>query len=122
MAAGYLRVDGSGRLRLPALRALGDVDLNAAGQTNVLAEYVLHNLSDADFILTGPAVSIVEVLLKQLAPELGYDASVVARYNAQYRNVALAYLSAERLLILYGNGGLAAVRAELHKLQARGVL
>ena len=122
VAGGYLRVDGSGRLRLPALRALGDVDLNEAGQTNVLAEYVMHNLSDADFILTGPSVSIVELLLRQLAPELGYDSGVVARYNEQYRNVALSYLSAERLLMLYGNGGLAAVRAELHKLRARGIL
>ncbi len=122
VAAGYLRVDGAGRLRLPALRALSDIDLNEAGQTNVLAEYVMHNLSDADFILTGPAVAIVELVLKQLAPELGYDPAAVARYNEQYRNVALSFLSAERLLMLYGNGGLAAVRAELHKLHARGLL
>jgi hypothetical protein len=122
VAAGYLRIDGAGHARLPALRALGDLDLNAAGQGNVLAEYVLHNISDSDFSFTGPAVSTAEVLLKTLAPELGYDPTQPAKYNESYRNVALAFLSAERLTILYGNGGLAAVRAELKKLRSRGII
>ncbi|HSS39746.1 MAG TPA: hypothetical protein VLT58_13345, partial [Polyangia bacterium] len=47
--AGYLAPDAAGNLRLPPLRQLASVDLNAAGQTNLLAEYTIHNLSDADF-------------------------------------------------------------------------
>ena len=45
-------MDNAGRLRQLALRQLGNnLDLANAGQTNVLAEYTLHNLSDADFTL-----------------------------------------------------------------------
>jgi hypothetical protein len=122
VARGYLRVDGAGRLRLPALRTLGAIDLNAAGQTNYLVEQVMHNLSDADFVLTGPVVTTIELVLRTLAPELGYDPAATAKYNTAYRNVALSYLSAERLFLLYSNGGLTAVRAELNKLHTRGIL
>jgi hypothetical protein len=122
VARGFLRVDGAGRLRLPQQRALGAIDLNEAGQTNWLFEDVFHNLSDADFILTGPAVAVGEIVLRTLAPELGYDPTAIARYNNAYRNPALSYLSAERLFLLYSNGGLAAVRAELAILRAHGVL
>jgi hypothetical protein len=122
VATGYLRVDGNGKLRLPALRHLGEVDLDAAGQGNVLGEYEIHNLSDADFTLTGPAVSAVELVLAQLAPELGYDPAQTARYNTAYRNVALSYCAAERLFMLYTSGGLAAVRAQLHALRTHGIL
>jgi hypothetical protein len=122
VARGFLRVDGAGRLRLPQQRALGAIDLNEAGQTNWLFEDVFHNLSDADFILTGPAVAVSEIVLRTLAPELGYDPAAIARYNNAYRNPALSYLSAERLFLLYSNGGLAAVRAELAILRAHGVL
>jgi hypothetical protein len=122
IAAGYLTKDAAGHYRLPAVQRLGDVDLLAAGQSNILAEYELHNLSDADFTLTGPAVAVVQVLLKQLAPELGFDPTDVARYNTAYRNPALSYLSAERLLIKYGRGGLGAVRAELRLLRKRGII
>lgn len=121
VARGYLRVDGKGRLRLPALRALGEIDLNAAGQPNLLVEYGLHNLSDADFVLSGPALATAELLLRTLAPELGHDPAA-ADYVVAFRNPALSYLSAERLLMLYGNGGLAAVRAELQRLHTRGIL
>src|ERR1700741_1318812 len=66
VAKGYLFVDGSNHLRLPALRQLGNnVDLANAGQTNVLAEYTLHNLSDADFTYSGPAIDIDNVLLQE---------------------------------------------------------
>ncbi len=37
VAKGYLRVDGAGHLRLPAVQRLGDVDLNAATPTQVNA-------------------------------------------------------------------------------------
>jgi hypothetical protein len=122
VARRYLSVDGQGRLRLAARRALGAVDLNAGGQTNWLVEDVMHNLSDADFILTGPALATVELVLRTLAPELGYDPAATVRYNTAYRNVVLTFLSAERLFLLYSNGGLPPIRAELAALRAHDIL
>ena len=119
---GYLSTDAAGNLRLPALGKLGEVDLNASGQTNLRVEYVLHNLSDADYTFSGPAVSDVNVLLTKLATEFGYDAADTARYNTKLRNPALAYLSGERLLTLYSVNGLDAVRQELKALRAKGVI
>ncbi len=100
------------------------MDLNELSptQTNVLAEYVAHNLSDADFTLTGPAVTIVQLLLRELAAEFGYDPTEVSRYNRLYRNPALAYLSGERLLIIYGGRDLDGGRNEIRKLRRRGIL
>jgi hypothetical protein len=121
VAKGYLYRDSSNQLRLPPLGRLGDVNLTAAGQPYVLAEYELHNLSDADSILTGPAVSDVEVVLKALAPAFGVH-TTDADYNTRYRNPVLSYLTAERLLILYSRGGLTAVRAELMKLRERYII
>jgi hypothetical protein len=37
------------------------------GQPNLLAEYVLHNISDSDFTLTGPAITDVEAVLRAIA-------------------------------------------------------
>jgi hypothetical protein len=124
VAKGYLRVDGAGHLRLPAVQRLGEVDLNAATPTQVNApvEYQLHNLSDADFTQTGPAVSVAQILLATLAPTFGFNPSDTARYNNGYRNPALSHLSAERLYILYTSGGLDAVRAQLSKLRAKGII
>jgi hypothetical protein len=124
VAKGYLRTDTSGHLRLPAVQRLGDVDLNAATPTQVNApvEYQLHNLSDADFTQTGPAVSVAQILLAKLAPELGFDPADAARYNNGYRNPALSNLSAERIYMLYTSGGLDAIRAQLAKLRALGII
>jgi hypothetical protein len=124
VAKGYLRLDGAGHLRLPAVQRLGDVDLAAAtpSQVNAPVEYQLHNLSDADFTQTGPAVSVAQILLARLAPEFGFDPTDAARYNTKYRNVALSHLSAERLHMLYTSGGLEAVRGQLAKLRARGII
>ncbi len=120
--AGYLAPDSVGRLRLPPLGKLGDVDLVAAGQTNLRAEYTLHNLSDADFSFSGPAIASVNVLLAQLAPEFGYSAADASTFNTRFRNPALSYLSGERLLILYGGKGLDGVREELKRLRRLGVI
>ena len=120
--AGYLSLDGAGHLRLPAMGKLGDVNLNAAGQTNLRVEYVLHNLSDADYTFSGPAVASVNVLLTTLAPEFGYNTVDAATYNTRFRNPALAYLSAERLLTLYSVNGLDAVRQELKRLRQKDVI
>ena len=121
----YLHEDSRGQLRLPPLRQLGNgVDLNelSPSQTNVLAEYVLHNISDSDFTLTGPAVTIVQFLLQRLAEEFGYDPAQTSRYNRLFRNPALTYLSAERLLIIYGERGIDGVRSEIRKLRRHGIL
>jgi hypothetical protein len=117
VAAGYLYKDSTGNLRLPALRQLADnVDLNAAGQTNVLVEYTLHNLSDADFTYSGPAVDAVDVLLQSIAPQFGFHASD-PNYLNEFRNPVLSYFTGERLLILYSNGGIETVLNEVQKLR-----
>ena len=121
LAKGYLR-DVDGTLRLPAVRQLGDnLDLNAAGRTNFLVEYTLHNLSDGDWTLAEPSVDLAELILAKLAPVYG-RAATDADYVAGFRNPALSYLSAERIVMLYGNGGIAAVRSELDRLHRTGVL
>jgi hypothetical protein len=123
VAAGYLTVDGAHNLRLPALRQLGNgVNLNAAGQTNLLTEYTLHNLSDSDFNQSGPAVSEVQVLLAALAPSFGYNPANTADYNNKYRNVVLANLSAERLLMIYADSGLQGVKLEVQELKQHGII
>jgi hypothetical protein len=120
--AGYLAPDASGNLRLPPLRQLGSINLPAAGQTNLLAEYTIHNLSDADFTYSIPAVTTVQVLLADLAPRFGFNPADTARFNNGFRNVVLSHFSAERLLILYSAGGLDAVVGEVEALRHHGIL
>jgi hypothetical protein len=122
IATGYLSVDSLGHPRLPALRSLGDINLNAAGQTNLLVEYELHNLSDADFTFSIPAVGETQVILQTLASRYGYDPTNVAVYNNSFRNPVLSYLTGERILILYSQSGLAGVQAELDKLRKAHII
>jgi len=123
VAKGYLVVDAKGQLRLPPLAALGaGVNLNAAGQTNLLVEYQIHNLSDADFVNSIPAVTQVQVLLQQIAPGFGYDPGDTSRYNNFFRNVVLAYLSPERLMMIYDKGGLEEVVDEVSRLRRLHVI
>jgi hypothetical protein len=124
VAQGYLSRDAQGNLRLPPVRHLGEVNLNAAlpSQTNLLAEYPLHALSDADSTLTEPAVTIDQVILRTLAPEFGFDANQAAAYNNGFRNPVFSFLTAERILIIYGNSGLDGVRAEINNLRKRGII
>jgi hypothetical protein len=122
VAKGYLTTDGQGNLRLPALGKTGEVNLIAAGQTNVLTEYQLHNLSDADFTFSGPAVAADQLVLAQLAPAFGYDPSKVTVYNTKFRNVVLSNFSAERLYAIYSANGLDGVRAQIQKLRSAGKL
>jgi hypothetical protein len=122
VAAGYLYVDQSGHFRLPPLRELGNnVNFNADGQTNVLAEYTIHNLSDADFTYSGPAVVAVNVLLQSVASQFGYSSSD-ANYFWKFRNPVLSFLTAERLLILYSEQGIGGVVSEVEKLRDRGII
>jgi len=121
---GYLTTDKHGRFRLPPVRKLSTVDLLNADppQTNLIAEYTIHNLSDSDFILSTPAITTVQILLRELAPEFGFDANDTAGYNNGFRNPVLSFLTAERLLMIYGDKGLQGVRNELRKLRVRKLL
>ena len=122
VAAGYLIVDKHGNFRLPALRQLGNnVNLNDAGQTNVLAEYALHNLSDADFTYSGPAVVAVNTVLQTLAPQFGANPAD-PNYLLNFRNPVFSFLTAERLLIIYSEKGSDGVKAEVQKLRDAGVI
>ena len=111
-------------MRLPALRQLGSVDLNAASpsQTNLLPEYAIHNLSDADFIYSGPVIATAQLLLSRLGPQFGYHPADVARYNVRFRNVVLSRLSAERIQELCADGGLPAIAAQVQQLRNAGAL
>src|SRR5262249_14438351 len=92
VATGYLTKDSAGNYRLPALRQLGQVNFLAVSpsQTNILVEYELHNLSDADFTFSGAALTMVETVLAQLAPEFGFSPADTASYNVHFRNPALS--------------------------------
>jgi hypothetical protein len=122
VARGYLYKDANGNLRLPALGSVGEVNLNASGQTNILTEFELHNLSDADFTFSGPAVAADQLVLAQLASSFGYDPSNVSVYNQKFRNVVLANYSAERLYTVYQTSGLDGVKYEIQLLRNNGSL
>ncbi len=119
---GYLIQDAKGNYRLPALRNTGQVDLIEAGQTNILTEYELHNLSDADFTFSGPAVAADQVILRDLASQFGFDPQRTAVYNNRYRNVVLSNLGAERIYAIYSYAGLEGIKAEILKLHQAGKL
>ena len=115
---GYLIADKHGRLRLPPLRNLASIDLLNADppQTNLLSEYTISNLSDSDFTFSVPSVKTVQIILRELAPEFGFGDADSATYNNDYRNPILSFLTAERLLMIYGQHGIEGVRNELQKL------
>ncbi|HEY6969219.1 MAG TPA: hypothetical protein VJA94_08445 [Candidatus Angelobacter sp.] len=121
---GYLTTDKHGRLRLPPVRDLGSVNLLNAdpSQTNLLAEYTIHNRSDADIYFSIPSIKTVQILLRQLAPDFGFDFEDTARYNNGFRNPVLSFLTAERLMMIYAEKGLEGVKNELYTLRARKVL
>lgn len=123
VAKGFLAPDANGNLRLPPLLGLGDgVNLPANGQTNLLLEYQIHNLSDSDFVNSIPAVTEAQVLLQTVAPQFGFDPTNVAVFNNQFRNVVLAFLSPERLSTIYSNDGLNGVIQEIDKLRERHII
>lgn len=97
------------------------MDLVAAGQTNVLAEYTLHNLSDADFTYSGPAVDIDNVLLQSIAPRFGISPSD-PNYYLKFRNPVFSLYTAERLAIIYSEQGIAGVIKAVQKLRRAGII
>src|SRR5258708_4238996 len=124
VAKGYLERDRSGQLRLATMREMRSVAMQSMlpNEPSLLVEYVLHNLSDADFTFTGPAATEASVLLKSLAPRFGRDPNDAAAFNTGFRTPVLAHLSAERLQIIYASKGLEAVAAEIEKLKRAGIL
>jgi hypothetical protein len=121
---GYLMKDSAGRLRLAALRKLGSINIQESlpKQPNMLYEYALHNLSDADFTFARTASAQSDLFLRLLAPKFGYDPAQTMRFNTAFRNPLLANTGAERLLMLYANGGIDRVEAEITKLKKAGVI
>jgi hypothetical protein len=124
VAAGHLIKDPQGRLRLPPLRRLADLPIQQSlpDEPNLLVEYVLHNLSDADHGFTVSALSEVQIVLKTVAGRFGYDPGDAVVYNTRFRNPVLANLSAERLQILYVDGGVNAVVGEIERLKQAGII
>jgi len=124
VAGGYLVKDDLGRLRLPPVRQLGSVSIQKAlpNEPNLLVEYVLHNLSDADYTYTGPAVAEAQVFLRILAPRFGYDMNDTATFNTKFRNPVLSTFSAERLQIIYSAKGIEGVAGEIEKLKRAGTI
>lgn len=115
--------DTAGNFRRPARKASSaSVDLNAAGQVNLIVEEAIHNLSDADFVFSIPAVTKAQIILQSLASPYGYDPADVVRYTTKFRNPVLSFLSAERILTRYTTEGIAAVQAELDRLQDKLVI
>lgn len=99
VALGYLVHNGSGEWHIPRFRI----------------EDSIHNLSDADFVTSIPAVTTVDTILKQLAHEFGFEPSDTARYNNRFRNRVLSELTAERMLMIYTNSGVDGIRAEIKR-------
>jgi hypothetical protein len=122
VARGYLVKDAAGHLRLPPTRTTDGIDFLAANQGNLLAETAIHNLSDADYIFSGPAVAAALTILAKLAPDYGFDPADQSKYNNAFRNPVLSFLSAERVLIRYNNDGLSGVRRDLDALRKAKVI
>jgi hypothetical protein len=124
LGAGYLTKDERGRMRLPPLRRLasGPIQQTLPDEPNLLVEYVLHNLSDADHPFTGAAMAEVQVLLRKIAGHFGYDENDTANYNMKFRNPVLSQFSAERLQIIYAAQGIDGVVAEVEKLKQGGMI
>jgi hypothetical protein len=125
VAEGYLTRLPDGTYRLPALRKLGEVAMPASSG-NFLPEYVIHNLSDADYIFTGPSLTAILEVLKTLAPRYGFTppgpTDDPTHYNWGFRNRVLAQTASERLYFLYANGGVKAVQEELDGLRKKGAI
>jgi hypothetical protein len=115
VAAGYLSRDAQNQLRLPPLYRLGEL----SGQSSLLVEYAIHNLSDADYVFSIPAVTTGEAILKALAVEFGVRMEDTARFNTKFRNPVFTNIPAERLVMIYGHEGLDGVRSAIQSLHLK---
>jgi hypothetical protein len=102
-------------IRAAAIIARVDPQIYVAPVPKFRIEYSIDNLSDADFVVSIPAVATADSILKQLAHEFGFDPADTARYNNQFRNRVLSELTAERLLVIYTRSGVDGVRAEIKR-------
>src|SRR5947209_401704 len=100
---GYLIHDPQGRFHLPALRKLGDRN---SQDVNLLVEYTIHNMSDADFIYTVPVARTADEILRQFAPQFGFNPVDTANYNNHFRNPVLSNLTAEKLAMIFNAYGI----------------
>ena len=110
---GYLMRDSRGSFRLPTLRKLGGLN---SQDTNLLPEYTIHNLSDGDFVFTIPAAKTADEILRQLAPEFGFNPADTVNYNNRFRNPVLSNLTAEKLVMIYSAQGMQAVKTSIQRL------
>jgi hypothetical protein len=124
VANGYLYRNTSGRLRLPALAATGSFNLRTASNPSppFLSEFTIHNLFDSNYNLSIPAAVDLGMILEELAPEFGVNPADRASFNNSFRNPALSYLSAERLIFIYARQGLGGIRAQVKQLRAVGLI
>jgi len=121
VARGYLRLDAAKKLRLTALRHTGDIDADET-EPDLLAEYAIHNLSDANFTIALPAIASVNSALRAIAPKFGYSADDVATFNNSFRNPVMSALTAERLFLVITNEGLPGLEREVNVLVRAGIV
>ena len=118
VAKGYLSQDADKSYHLPPLpnSATFKLDDGKTEVTRFRIEYMIINLSDADYVFSEPSLHTVDLVLKMLAPDFGFDPADQARYNNGFRNPVLTMLSGERLFMLYTSEGVSAVRQQVQKL------
>ena len=90
-------------------------------ETGAWAECFIHNESDASYLHSGAAANTADIVLKKLAPQLGYDPSKDG-YLMKYRHVVLAELGADRIQMLLTREGETGVLKALRELKARGLI
>ena len=66
-----------------------------------------------------PPVSEVAKVLSSVASQFGFNPAETVNYNNKFRNKVLAYISAERLLLIYASTGVDGVVAEITKFKSK---
>jgi hypothetical protein len=102
-ARGYLSRDAQGRPALP--------------EPFARAECLIHFQSDQNWVLAEAAANLADDVLARLAPRFGQDPADDAHYRPAWRNMVLSRLGADRIMLRYQHGGLAAVAADIAALR-----
>ena len=115
---GYLSHDAGQSYRLPPLRKSATFKLDDAktDTTRFRVEYSIVTLSDADYLVSEPALETLDQVLEMLAPAFGFDSADRSRYNNDFRNPVLTMLSSERLFMLNTTDGVDAVKRQIQPL------